>query len=399
MVGNYMDIDRLRRKAEQLALEDNLVGGKDSAGRSAEENQRLIHELHVHQLELEMQNDELRQLQEEMEKSKIRYFSLYDLAPVGYWTIDSRGNILEANYTMCRMLGLCREELVGRPVTRFVFPIDRDNFSLSRKLFTSTHVQHFEMRMVKADKSVLWTDWAATNAQWDDGEVVAQITVSDISRSKLAEEKNQELMREKDLLLKEVHHRIKNNMNTVYWWLTLQADTLPAEVAGELKDAAGRVQSMAMLYDKLYRTEGFAEVEVQSYVPALCQEIINHFPNCKSVRIRTRIDNFILPQQKMSPVGMLLNELLTNAMKHAFVGRESGLITITMTLKRSHVKMVIADDGVGLPEGIDFGETAGFGMYFVMMQVEQLHGSVEIERGQGTSFVVEFDLAPRAATG
>jgi PAS domain S-box-containing protein len=395
IAGMKNDVAGLRQQAEKIASEQNLWQELDYAARPAEECQRIFHELQVHQIELEMQNDELRRTQEEKEQLKARYFSLYDLAPVGYWTVSSRGVVLEANYTMSRMLGLCRGELVGRPVTHFIYPQDQDNFHLYRKLFKPNNTQHFEARLLKADKTIFWADLAAIAVEGDNGEEDSRITVSDITRSKQAEALAQKLMREKDLLLKEVHHRIKNNLHTIYWLLMLHTDSLTGPAAEALEDAAARVQSMAALYGKLYQTEGFTEVKVQSYLPVLAEEIIRHFPQADVVHIQTEIDDFTLSQEKMAPVGMLLNELLTNMMKHAFQGRDSGVITIILTLDRSHVKMVIADNGIGLPEDVGFGENVeseGFGMSLVKMQVEQLQGTIVIERHYGTSFIVEFDL-------
>lgn len=208
-----------------------------------------------------------------------------------------------------------------------------------------------------------------------------------------AEEKIKNLLLEKDILLKEVHHRIKNNMNTINGLLSLQADSLtdPAAVDA-LKDAESRVQSMMVLYDKLYRSDNFNEVSIKEYLPGLIKEIIDNFLNRKNIQIESSIDDFTLEVQTLVPIGIIVNELLTNTMKYAFTGRERGLIKISAELTNGKVVMKIEDDGVGIPETVTFENSSGFGMQLVGMLTEQINGSIMIERGSGTRFVLEFTV-------
>ena len=168
-----------------------------------------------------------------------------------------------------------------------------------------------------------------------DGEIVG-LTVSsrDITERKRAEEKINALLEEKELLLREVHHRIKNNMNTMVSLLSLQSETMEDwKAVAALEDAKSRLQIMSVLYDKLYRTENLREMSIKDYLPALVDEIIDVFPNKASVQIETRIDDFVLGVKLLSPLGIIVNELLTNAMKYAFIGRDDGLITVSAAIK------------------------------------------------------------------
>ena len=208
-----------------------------------------------------------------------------------------------------------------------------------------------------------------------------------------AEEKIKGLLLEKDILLKEVHHRIKNNMNTINGLLTLQAESLtdPAAVDA-LKDAESRVQSMMVLYDKLYRSDNYNEVAISEYLPGLIAEITENFPNKKNVQIESSIEDFILEVQTLLPIGIIVNELITNTMKYAFTGRDSGLIKISAELRGSKAVLAIEDDGVGIPEFITFKNSSGFGMQLVAMLTEQINGNIRIERDKGTRFVLEFTV-------
>ncbi len=227
-----------------------------------------------------------------------------------------------------------------------------------------------------------------------DGEIVG-LTVSsrDITERKRAEEKINALLEEKELLLREVHHHIKNNMNTMVSLLSLQSETLEDwKAVAALEDAKSRLQSMSVLYNKLYLNENLREMSIKDYLPALVNEIINVFPNKASVQIETRIDDFVLGVKLLSPLGIMVNELLTNAMKHAFIGRDDGLIKVSAAIKDHRATLVIEDNGGGIPETIDIENSSGFGLQLVGRLTKQIGGTIKIERENGTRFVLEFGL-------
>jgi len=223
------------------------------------------------------------------------------------------------------------------------------------------------------------------------GEICFDGIEFDISELKESEEKVKTLLGEKELLLREVHHRIKNNMNTIRGLLTLQvaAERNP-DAAASLRDAESRIQSMIMLYDRLDRTENFREMSIKEYLEPLIREIVGSFNNSGMVTIKTDIDDFILDVQNLSPIGIIVNELITNIMKYAFPGNNSGTIWVSASHIRGVVSLHIRDNGAGIPDSIDFKKSTGFGLDLVAMLTEQIGGSIRIERGNGTGFLIEF---------
>ncbi len=230
------------------------------------------------------------------------------------------------------------------------------------------------------------------------------VVLYDITERKMVEEINKSLLAEKDLILREVHHRIKNNMNVVYGLLVLQADSIkdPAAV-NALEDAGNRIQSMMVLYDKLYRSPDVQNISAKDYLPSLVDEIISNFPNSKSVIVEKNIDDFILNAKKLQPLGIIINELLSNIMKYAFTDRDGGLITVGAFLTESdsawpafnpasRIKIIIQDNGSGLPESVDFENSTGFGLQLVSMLTKELNGTIRIERGNGTKIILEFEI-------
>ncbi|MBP6740732.1 MAG: PAS domain S-box protein [Leptospiraceae bacterium] len=213
----------------------------------------------------------------------------------------------------------------------------------------------------------------------------------DISDRKQAEEKIKSLLVEKEIILKEVHHRIKNNMNTICSLLLLQSQSITNTTAiTALEEAANRVNSMALLYDKLYKSSDYTEVSVKDYLTVLIDEILENFPNSSSIKVEKRIEDFELSTKRLQPLAIIVNELITNIMKYAFTGRQSGLITVTAKLLTNNPYISIEDNGNGLPESISFSNSTGFGLMLVRGLTEQLNGKIRIERENGTKIILEF---------
>lgn len=199
-------------------------------------------------------------------------------------------------------------------------------------------------------------------------------------------------LKEKELLLKEVHHRIKNNMNTIYNLLQMQMQALEENAARVvLQDAASRVRAMMLLYDRLILAENISGLSLRDYLAPLVEEIIRIFPNKAAVRVRTEIAEVQLGARQLSPIGLMVNELITNAMKYAFQGRESGEICLSVTQSaEQQVQIEFTDDGIGLPAEVSLDDPPGFGLRIVQILVQQMNGTIEVDRSQGTRYRICF---------
>ncbi len=216
--------------------------------------------------------------------------------------------------------------------------------------------------------------------------------VFDVITDRKLAETVQNLLKEKDLILKEVHHRIKNNMNTIKGLLFLQANSIQDQTAiAILKDAQSRVESMSLLYNKLYCSDNYNTLSVKDYLHPLIDEILSNFPCGSAVKVEKKIEDIVLNVKILQPLGIIINELLTNTMKYAFPGG-GGIITVSAFLEKGIVTFIISDNGAGMPESITFENSTGFGMKLIRMLTEQIGGSIKIERGDGTRFVIEFGV-------
>ena len=216
---------------------------------------------------------------------------------------------------------------------------------------------------------------------------------TEITARKLAEERIKSLLAEKELILREVHHRIKNNMNTIRNLFALQSlEAEDPEVAAALIDAGNRVVSMLVLYDKLYCSAEFNKLSVKEYFDTLIDEIISGFPKNDVVKIIKQIEDITLDVKVLSPLGIILNELLTNIMKYAFTVEKNGIVSVILMTNNNHVIIIVGDNGITMPESVNFENTPGFGLSLVSMLTQQIGGSIRIDRGDGTRFILEFDV-------
>jgi PAS domain S-box-containing protein len=225
------------------------------------------------------------------------------------------------------------------------------------------------------------------------GKILLYSIINDITDRKIAEGKIQYLLKEKEILLKEVHHRIKNNMNIIIGILDLHCSTLDnQELIFTMKDAISRIKSMSLLYDKLYMTNNFLEVSVKEYLAKLIDEIMKIFPDRLNISVEENIDDFLIDGKIMFSLGIIINEIITNAMKYAFTGMDNGIIQISVLKKENHITIMIHDNGAGISDLTDQDNTKGFGFSLVDMLTLQLKGRSKLENDNGTKFILEFDI-------
>jgi PAS domain S-box-containing protein len=217
-------------------------------------------------------------------------------------------------------------------------------------------------------------------------------SITDITKRKLAEEEIKRQLLDKEILLREVHHRIRNNITTIAGLLTIQAQSSHnAQIKTALTDSVARVKSMCVLYDKLLISDEYKELSAKNYIESLVDIIAGLFSENTEITIDKQITEFNLISNKLFTLGLIINELLTNIMKYAFIGRKNGRIKIILDKVDSHITLIVNDDGRGLPEGFDSNNSGGFGLMLISMLAQQLGGSYTIKSYNGTESVLKFD--------
>ena len=370
----------LRRRAEEK------VGANQAKAQetlSPEETRRTLHELRVHQIELEMQNEELRRTQVELDTARARYFDLYDLAPVGYCTVSEKGLILEANLTAATLLGVARGELCTKPLSRFILKKDQDIYYRLRKELLETGAPKVcELRMAKKDGTAFWALLEATAVRDADGGPVCRAILSDITGRKQAEEAlrlaGAELTRsnrELEQFTAVASHDLQEPLRQVVGFLQLLRDRYKGkldETADEFIHYAldGGIRMSKMVRDLL----AYARVDTRGEWPSAisCQEALDSaLANLRAVisenSVRVTHDAMPTLVADGSQIAQLFQNLIGNALKF----RREGVnpeIHVGARQEGGDWVLWVKDNGIGIPSD-------AFGRVFVAFQ--RLHGMSE----------------------
>ncbi len=335
-----------------------------------------------------------KHIEEELERSREEYRVLYDSITDAILVAGTDRNIISYNQAFVDLFGYARGEIVGQR-TAFVYA-DEKQYNEMGKLIRERVQKRglvYTVEYRKKNGEVFPGETGVFALKDRDGNPVGFIgLIRDVTDRVEADKKIQGLLEEKELLLREVHHRIKNNMTTISSLLALQADTLDDRRAADaLRDARGRLQGMLHLYDKLYRSGDYTSINVRQYFKDLFADISLYTARESGLRIVAEVEDISLDSNFMVPLAIIVNELVHNAFKYAYPGRDEG--DISVTLKESgpdHIKLIISDDGVGIPAELDIHDPATFGLNLVNILSRQLGGEVTLVRDNGTTFSIIF---------
>jgi len=217
--------------------------------------------------------------------------------------------------------------------------------------------------------------------------------VRDITERKMAEERALADLKEKEVLLKEIHHRVKNNLNVITSLLNLQSFQIGGkeEAIEAFRESRNRIFSMALVHEKLYQTRNFSQVNFKEYIEAMTRELMHAYAVGKSVSVEFAIDDVLLDINLAIPCGLILNELVSNALKHAFPGTAPGTIGVFLRAGEcGALELIVSDNGRGLPPGFDINAVESLGLKLVKLLSEQIGGTLSIESGQGVKFTIAF---------
>ncbi len=392
----------LRRQAEEELQRSHSGQGAPLP------TERLVHELQVHQIELEMQNEELRQAQETLEASRARYFDLYDLAPVGYVTVTEQGLIENANLTAATLFGVQRDALAKRPISNFVFRDDQDIFYLHhRRLFKTGEPQAWELRMRRPGDELFWARMEATVTEDGAGRRICRVALNDVSERKRAEAQRdatlselKAALAEKEVLMREIYHRVKNNVQALIYLMDMQAEFIADDNTRQMiRELQERARAMALAHEQLYQSQNLARVDFGAYLASLVDNLTRAFGDERPIVWQLDVEDVPLSVDTAIPCGLIVSELLTNALKYAFPGGQPRAergetecrISVAFRAEGERFSLQVADNGVGLPPELKWDATRTLGLQLInILARHQLGGQVEVDRRAGTSFKITF---------
>ena len=331
--------------------------------------------------------------QADLRDSETRFRTLIESQGEGVSLIDPLEICRFANPAANTIFGV--DDLVGHNLREFTSPEQfaqvRAQTDRRRRGERST----YDLEIIRPDGEHRNLIVTATPQLDATGSFAGALTVwLDITERKRAEEKLKASLLEKEVLLKEIHHRVKNNLQVVYSLLNLQASqTTDAAGLDVLRDSQNRVRSMALVHETLYRSPDLAQVDFAEYASNLAAHL------ARSYRIDSTAIQFSVqaaPDVRLSieeavPCGLIINELVSNALKHAFPKGRAGTVSVRLAhTPDEQIAITVADDGIGLPAGFDPARTESLGMQLIVQLVRQIHGRLTLQRDNGTQVTVEF---------
>jgi PAS domain S-box-containing protein len=289
-----------------------------------------------------------------------------------------------------QILGRAPAEMTSRPWTEFVHP-DDINLSTSEaaNLFAGSETLAFENRYQHKDGSYRWLLWRAK--LYPEEQVIYGAAI-EISDRKQIEQELRASLKEKEVLLREVYHRVKNNMQLVSSLLSLQANTIvdPA-ILRLLNESQQRVKTMALIHERLYRSKNLARINTATYIQDLVNNLILSYKTTSSaIRVNLDIAELELDLDVAVPCSLIINELVSNALKYAFPDKQ-GEIQLRFWLDAAdNYYLIVKDDGIGIPTYINPQNTETLGMQLIYGLTEQLGGAIELDRQVGSQFRITF---------
>ncbi|MBP9889660.1 MAG: PAS domain S-box protein [Leptospiraceae bacterium] len=316
------------------------------------------------------------------------------ISKLGSWHWNKETGIIELSDELYNLFNLKKESFQGTfpEILKVFHPEDRNRVRfLMIKAVNGYKPRPIEVRILSPNNQIRFILGEGELKFNNDKLVYIAGTIQDITERKISENKIKELLLEKELLLKEVHHRIKNNMQAIAGLLSIHASSIENEEASSiLMEAMSRINGMGILYDKLYRTADFKVVSVKAYLSDLAKKILELASNSKSIQLKEEIEDFNLNTRILFPVGIIVNEVITNSIKYAFREDNKNILRLQSVKNEKNVRIIIEDNGSGFKDKKDF--TNGFGLKLIQLLTAQLHGKHFFENKNGTMFTLEFPI-------
>jgi two-component system, sensor histidine kinase PdtaS len=322
-----------------------------------------------------------------------------EAAPNALMVINGTGQIVMMNAQAERAFGYGRNEIQGQPIEMLMPERYRTRHPELRSAFfgslrSGPMASDRELYALRKDGSEFPVEISLSRIETDDGPMVLAAIV-DISPWRQDEERIRAALRERDILLGEMHHRVKNNFQIVYSLLGLQAARVADQATQDLlRDSQNRIHSMALIHQTLYGSQDFESVDFALFTGALLSALIGSYGiDTDRIAIRVDVEPVRLPVDVAVPCGLVVNELITNALKHAFQDRDRGEIRIALTRQLGNEALLsVSDNGMGLPDHVDPRTTETIGLQLVELLASQLDGVVTINRSDPTRFSLRFPI-------
>ncbi len=339
--------------------------------------------------DVSLRNDTMRRLRE----SEERYRILIDKSADGIMLMDKRGIILFVSASAESIIGYAPQELIGTSIFSILHPSEAKQYTyrFGRLTVEFERSQQLFGRFRHKNGAWVYIEGMVTNLFNTPSVNAFVANFRDVSARILAEDRLLRSLKEKEILLKEVHHRVKNNMQVISSLLNLQSSSLKDAASVALfRESQQRVRSMSLVHEILYQSQDLASVNFGAYVKQLVDSLHRSFgARAAGVSISVKVGALSLEMDEAIPCGLIINELVSNALKYAFPKKRTGTITVSMKqLRSSVVRLTVSDNGAGMNAQRRTADSLGLKLVHAL--TEQLHGTITIDTASGTAVTIEF---------
>ena len=330
-----------------------------------------------------------------LRESEEKYRSLFAAEPDAIFLIDAETmQHRDANDAALKLFGYDRDEFLTLHST----DISAEPEETVKKIYSGKIDNDLTVSLRysrKKDGTIFPAEVSASFFELGGRKTVCAV-IRDITERKKAEDLIKASLNEKEVLLREIHHRVKNNLQVVSSLLDMQArHARTADSIGVLNESKNRINAMALIHAQLYESRDLAEINMKGFVSKLLSQLLRSYQvQGTEITPVVSVADYPVPISMAVPVGLIVNELLSNTLKHAFVGRKEGTINVSLTAsEEGRINLTVRDDGVGLPAGFDISKTGTLGLRLIKILTEdQLHGTLKVISKEGTTFDIKFDI-------
>ena len=338
---------------------------------------------------------EIREAEEALRASEEKFRILFERAADAIFIHDPSGRMLAVNQTACERLGYTHRELLTKSMPEVESAEWAKLFSARIEYLDRCGQGVFESAHATRGGQSIPVELHCRKMVYE--KIPAIMTMArDITIRKQDEETILSSLREKEILLREIHHRVKNNLQIVSSLFSLQANkSTDQRVTQALLESRQRIHAMAMIHETLYMGSSLAAIELPVYLQKLIDHLREVFSGQAGIRTIVDAQNIAMNVDQAVACGLIINELITNSLKYAFPGTDEGLVRVTVHPREDGqtMEMVVSDNGVGLPEGLDLSSIPSLGLQLVRGLVEhQLAGSLDVQTNGGTTFTIQWRL-------
>jgi PAS domain S-box-containing protein len=331
-----------------------------------------------------------------LHENEEKFRSVTDSAVDGIITTDTDGKIVLFNTSLKNIFGYENDEIKDKQVTMLMPDKYKTNFMDNLERFNSTGNHEragktFETIGLKKDGTEFPFEISIANWGSKDHKFTTSI-IRDVTERKNIEKQLQKSLNEKEMLLKEIHHRVKNNLMIISSLLNLQSRYIKDEESKNIfKESQNRTRSMALIHERLYQSTDLKRIDFGDYIRTLANELFHTYVMDTSlIKLNVDVDDVMLDINTSIPLGLIVNELVTNSLKHAFPPGTSGEINIKFHTTDDKYQLEVKDNGIGFPKDVDYKNTESLGLRLVTSLTEQIDGEIGFSNSLGTSFKIIF---------